>query len=245
MHVTDWLHQEFCGLFDFFLPPACAYCLERHDPPNPDYFCVACLGQILPLEHPRCPRCALPYPADAGTDHHCQTCLGEKQKTFEDVTAVGPYDGLLRDAIHRFKYRGDVNLDRPLGRLMADQLVRSHEKFDLVVPVPLHPARFRQRTFNQADLLARRIVKYLGLQLDNSLLFRARSGPAQQELSSSDRRRNVRHAFSLTHPIECRRVLLVDDVMTTGATVRECARLLRSEGAETVHVAVLARAPLR
>ncbi len=243
--IATWLRQEVCGLLDLLLPPACGLCLTRLDPPDPDAFCPACSENILPLPSPRCPRCALPYHPGAGNDHHCQTCLQESRPVFSGVVAVGPYEGLLREAIHRFKYRNDINLDRPLARMLADRIISANVPVDLVLPVPLHRDRLVQRSYNQSALLAKRIARALGAAYRFDRLARIRQGAPQKEMAARERSENVKKSFALRQPLAGERVLLVDDVMTTGATVRECARTLLAGGAASVHVAVLARASLR
>lgn len=245
MHTMPWLQQATRAMFNLLLPPACALCLKALTPADPDFFCHSCRDQIQPLQKPYCPRCALPYPTETGDGHFCQTCLQEKKAAFSGVTTIGPYQGLLRDAIHRFKYRNDINLDRPLGSLLSRKVEYTIRPVDLVVPVPLHKIKLRQRGYNQSTLLARQIAKQLKWTFVGDLLVRTRPDPPQKELAARDRTKNVKNAFALQRQLADERVLLVDDVMTTGATARECARTLAAAGAASVDVAVLARAPLR
>lgn len=241
--ASIWRHTR--NVFNLLLPPACALCLERLDPPDPDLFCQNCINQIPGLKRNRCPRCALPYPAEEGAGHLCKTCLQEKKHLFTGVTAIGPYSDLLREAIHRFKYRNEINLDRPLATMLGNTLLREEIKSTLLVPVPLHKNKIRQRSYNQAALLATKISRHIGVPVAANLLTREIPGPPQQGLSATARARNIKDAFALHGRIDGEAVLLLDDVMTTGATVRECARTLLAGGADAVHVAVLARAPLR
>jgi ComF family protein len=245
MHIMPWLQQATRDMFNILLPPACALCLEALTPPDPDFFCNSCRDLILPLQKPCCPRCALPYPSATGTGHFCQSCLQEKTIKFNSVTAAGPYEGLLRDAIHRFKYRNDINLDRPLGCLLARKVGNAVHPTSLVIPVPLHESKLRQRGYNQSALLAKQIAKQLKWPLAGDLLVRTRPDPPQKELAARERTKNVKNTFALQRQLAGESILLIDDVMTTGATARECARILRASGATTVDVAVLGRAPLR
>ncbi len=244
MQATAWLKREVHGLFNWLLPPACALCLEPLDPPDPDRFCPTCIAQIPPLDEPRCPICALPYPAAAGGGHRCQSCLQEKRVSFSGVTALGAHQDLLRDAVHRFKYRNDINLDRPLGKMLARALEPSAAKFDLLVPVPLHQSKLRQRGYNQSMLIARQLSRTLQLPMASDLLRRKDSAAVQKEMAARDRAKNVRGIFTCSRPLSQRSILLVDDVMTSGATARECSRTLLAAGAASIHVAVLSRAPL-
>jgi ComF family protein len=146
--------------------------------------------------------------------------------------------------MHRFKYRGTVQLDRPLGTLLAERIEQAENPFrpDLIVPVPLHLSRLQQRGYNQSLLLARQLGKRWQVPVAPRLLVRNRPTPPQQGLSVAIRQQNLRGAFALTTPLQKERVLLIDDVMTTGATVRECAKTLLCGGAAVVEVAVIGRA---
>ena len=148
------------------------------------------------------------------------------------------YEPPVPDWIKRFKFSEDFTLARALSRLLRKHLPPDLS-FDLVVPVPLGRKRLLKRGFNQSALLAR-----LAFGRVDEVLVRTRETPPQSELSGAERRRNVRRAFSVRDEarVFARRVLLIDDVMTTGATVEECARVLRAAGAREVTVAVLARA---
>ena len=237
--------HEVRSLFNYFLPPACALCLEPLLPPDPDSLCQNCTTQIVPIKRSSCPRCALPYPAEYENDHYCQTCLLEKKPLFTGVTSVGHYDGVLRDAIHRFKYRNNINLDRPLATMLADRLDREHVDCDLVLPVPLHRNKLRQRTYNQSALLARQLSRRINTPALLNLLERTKQTPPQQGLSARDRLQNVKGSFALRERLHGESILLVDDVMTTGATARECARTLLKGGAGSIYIAILARAALQ
>lgn len=149
--------------------------------------------------------------------------------------------------MQRYKYNRDVSLAAPLSRLLARHCPVDLDGYDLVVPVPLHVSRLRWRGFNQALLLARRLVRGRRPGVDPFVLERTRPTLPQVELDEVERRRNVAHAFHVRRPaaVQGRRVLLVDDVYTTGSTVKECSHALRRAGAAEVDVLVLARAVLR
>ena len=148
--------------------------------------------------------------------------------------------------MQKFKYGRKVSLGKPLGRLMA----RGCQEFllesgaDLIVPVPLHPKRLRWRGFNQSVLLARQISRACDMPMDPFVLVRHRETPPQTQLTEEERRKNMRGAFSLNpdRPIEDKKILLIDDIYTSGATVNECSRTLRRGGAADVYVLTLARA---
>lgn len=173
---------------------------------------------------------------------------------FERAVAYGIYQGRLRDAIHALKYGGLHPAARGLGRMLAEAIARLAEespKQMLIVPVPLHRSKLSQRGFNQARLLAREALRELGrshpawrLTLAPGTLMRLRETKSQAGLTPRQRRLNVRGAFSVSDPraVAGRHVLLVDDIMTTGATARAAAQALARAGAESVWVATLARA---
>lgn len=239
--LWQFLRRELIGLADLCFPSVCPLC--RHSLQTSAIFCCSCLEAIIPVVSPRCTRCDLPFAAEDGSDHLCQSCLLDPPP-FLWAKSVGLYDETLRRAVQRFKYEGDFNLDRPLAVLMKDALQEPLDAFrpDLLLPVPLYVTRLRQRSYNQALLLARSLGRSRQLPVPSRLLLRIRPTPPQIGLKAAQRRRNLRDAFALNRPLQGERVLLVDDVMTTGATARECSRTLLAGGASEVAVAVLARA---
>jgi ComF family protein len=238
--ILHRVRREFSGLLDLLLPPACPLCGHEQ---RRDGLCPDCLRGFHPIVTPCCPRCFLPYPAEEGTDHLCEACLRE-EPSFAWAQALGVYEETLRKAIQHFKYQGAVNLDRPLGLLLAAALEEKAGRFrpDLLIPVPLHQTRLRERTFNQSLLLARVLGKRWHAPVTARFLARIRATPPQQGLKAQIRRHNMKGAFALRGNVAGKRILLVDDVLTTGATVRECSRVLLEGGAAEVAVAVLGRA---
>ena len=216
------------------------------------YVCPACCDNFRPLGSPLCSQCGTMFQSRAGDDHLCGDCL-EKPRRFRKARAFGVYDQTLMESIHRFKYKGKVQLARPLGTLLlADLLIYwNDDPPDLVAPVPLHARRFRERGFNQAFLLIRdwpRMAAALALQLpdiaiDREVLLRNRWTDSQTGLGRSARRQNIKKAFGVSdeNRVFQKKILLVDDVYTTGATADECAGTLFNAGAEWVDVLTLAR----
>ena len=241
-------------------PPKCLICSAYYDsqqaPAGSDtsypisdltalYFCESCRKELTPIASPFCSRCGLPFDSREGESHTCSECLLEK-RYFRKARAFGVYDGSLMEAIHLLKYRKKSALSRPLSTIARETFFQFWDAggIDLLVSVPLHVKRLRERGFNQAHLLIRRWARQDGIPLDGLTLFRSRWTEPQTTLSRTERRKNIKGAFSLRHPekIRGRKVLLVDDVYTTGATVNECARVLMKAGAEFVDVLTLARA---
>jgi ComF family protein len=226
------------SLLNFLFPPRCAVCREFTGGEAP--ICASCEESWPCLQHPFCVTCAEPFAS--GPDHRCGACLSEPP-AFDRLQAAGLYEGLLLDLVVRLKYRSEERLASFLGRRMADALP-TDGNFDLILPVPLHVSRLRERGFNQSVLLARRVGKWIGVKADLLLLRKDRPTPPQATLHVEERRKNLRGAFRLEDAARVRgkTVLLVDDVATTGATLNEAARVLKKAGAERVEAIVAARA---
>ena len=211
--------------------PVCRGCLDQIEPLAADYFCADCRTPFVnpaPLdENGRCPLCRLGL------------------KGFDAAYSFGAYEGTLRDLIHLLKYDGIRTLAKELGRRLAEAFPRD-EKFDVIVPMPLHWLRLWRRGFNQSALLAGEIARRTGIPAA-PLARRTRSTPPQAGLSNPKRRANVSGAFAVRRgrSVDGLRVLLVDDVMTTGATAGACALALKRAGAKYVALLALARTDRR
>lgn len=199
--------------------------------------CGACEAELPALPEPRCPRCALPSPGGAV----CGACLS-RAPAFDATVAPLAYAFPADVLIHALKFRGELALARLLGALLRREIAtRRSAPPACVVPVPLSAARLRHRGFNQAAEIARALDRRAAPEL--ALLERARDAPPQSELPWSERQRNVRGAFRVTRPLHGASVAVVDDVMTTGATLEEVARALKAAGAARVENWVVARTP--
>ena len=174
----------------------------------------------------------------------CGACR-RREPEFDYARAAARYDGVVREALHALKFRGRRALAAPLGELLIEVATAGAPAGapDLLVPVPLHPRRERERGFNQATLLARRVGRSWGCPVREDVLVRTVATRSQTELDAAARRANVRNVFQARRPalVAGRRVILVDDVLTTGATLSECARCLRAAGAVTVGALTVAR----
>ena len=240
-------------------PPRCLVCnthyvcesstdQSKSDPVSDitvSYFCDACQKGLTPIASPFCLKCGLPFVSQEGEDHNCSECLVET-RYFRKARAYGVYEGDLMEAIHLLKYHKKTSLSQPLSDLARKTFFQfwDRDSIDFFASVPLHVKRLRERGFNQAHLLVRNWAKDEGIPVDGLTLSRSCWTEPQTNLSRSERRRNINGAFSISHPerIKGRKILLVDDVYTTGATVNECARVLMKAGAEFVDVLTLARA---
>jgi ComF family protein len=243
----------FRHVLDFLYPPRCAGCGSLLPIGAGRRICVQCLKQIERLDGPLCGSCGVPMNVvPGGSDGRCTRCM-ETEPNFAQARAVARYtptqaDGKspLSSIIRRHKYGLDQSLGGALAECLGDELPLSGENYDVVVAVPLHHQRLRWRGFNQAALLAREVARRLNCRFEPGVLVRVRPASLPQtEQDRAERKRNVRGAFVVRRPalITARRVLLVDDVMTTGATADECARALLQGGALGVDVFTLARTP--
>ncbi len=231
------------GLADLVFPPRCLTCdaiLEN----NP-FFCSVCSAKTSFIQPPLCPRCGIPFESTEGDSHLCGDCLTSKP-TFSVARAVGRYENTLLEAIHRFKYDRKIYTGEVLGKLMAEFAYPAFNisDYSLIMPVPLHAGRLRERGFNQAVILAKEISKKYHLPLDFLSLTRHIYTEPQINLGKKDREANVKGVFSVADHgrITGQRIILVDDVFTSGSTVRECARILMKNKAESVAILTLARA---
>jgi ComF family protein len=217
--------------------------------------CQECLDAMRRIAGGVCAICGerlfSPYAlAEAGCEPRCGLCR-RIEPAFARAAAYGSYEGGLRELIHLLKYGGVRPAANVLGRMLAEAITTLVHEFPadcvVVVPVPLHRTKLRQRGFNQAELIARVAMKLIPdrdrFRLCAGALERKRETASQTGLTSHQRRENLRGAFAVAQPeaVKAREVLMVDDVYTTGATVSECARVLRRAGASKVWVATVAR----
>lgn len=220
------------------LPPRCLLCgAQGHDGID---LCADCAAE-LPRNHHCCARCALPLPTSAALCGQCQ----RHPPTWDAAWAPFRYGWPLDRLESRYKFGAALAAGRALGALWQREPL-TVEQPALIVPVPLHRTRLRRRGYNQALELARPLAKALGVPCRHDVLRRVRATDAQTELDAVTRRRNVRAAFAVREGIVLpSHVAVLDDVMTTGATLAECARVLKHAGVQRVDVWALARAPSR
>lgn len=246
--------QWLTAALDLVLPPFCPVCAERLGPARRDPLCGGCWEGLERITAPGCALCGLPFVGFAGeassavaTDRGrgiCGACRRHRP-AFAYARAAAHYGDHARETLHAFKFGGRRALAAPLGDLLAELgPALPLPAVDVIVPVPLHPRRERERGFNQSWLLARRVAAAWRITARADVLTRRVATPPQTALGAEARRLNVGGAFRVRRPelVAGRHVLLVDDIMTTGATAGACARTLREAGAAIVGVVTVARA---
>jgi len=217
-------------------PPVCQVCDTERVSAGQGYVCDDCRKLVRLIEPPFCKRCGLPFEGDLTTPFECSNCRDMKLHFSSARSAVAAGEVIL-DIIHRYKYQ--------LAELLVQQAAPelASEKWDLIVPVPLHPAKEREREFNQAVHLAGHLALATGLPVNKDLVRRVVPTSTQTLLSREKRIANVRRAFAMNNGCRLKgeRIVLVDDVLTTGSTTSACARVLRKAGAAEVCVWTVAR----
>ena len=241
------VEKIFSALFSLVLPDECRVCGDPLKKVSRIPVCPKCLAAPEPLAAEyMCAACRAPFTSPWPLDEHglCGLCR-RGAHGFDAAYSYGFYEGTLRELIHLFKYGKVHTLAAPLGRLLALAYPRD-QRFDVIVPVPMHWRRRWDRGFNQAELLAEVLGKRIGVPVCRAAR-RRRATPPQAGLTGARRRENVTRAFSVrkAEAVQGRRVLLVDDVLTTGATVSACALALKRAGAKHVAVITVARADRR
>lgn len=218
-------------------PPTCLLCTQPgHGGLD---LCLACQDS-LPFNREACPICGIPIPARREKGR-CGRC-SKKQPPFDSTFALFTYDEPVRYLIRSLKYNANYPVGRLLGSLMAQALLSHPNRPQLIIPVPLHPIRFRERGFNQAIEIARPISKTLGIPIALDQCVRTKETQVQSGLPARQRTKNIKHAFNIRQPIEASHVAILDDVVTTGATVTELAKTLHSEGINQIDIWACARA---
>jgi len=240
--ATRWIDRALDAVF----PASCVLCDNLLPPENHSGICDDCRDGLIPIHPPFCRVCGTPF-QEGETSRACLDCQRNPPR-FDMLRVPYGYGGPLRDALLKFKFRRVTRYARPLAGLLlsAAGLGIDWRDYDLAVPVPLHPARLRERGFNQALLLGRRALSGTGLRFRYDVLERIKPTAPQVGLSPPKRRENVRGAFKVRDKKEVagKRILLIDDVVTTGATMSACAKALKRAGASGVDAAAVAR-PLR
>lgn len=228
----------------FIYPNVCQLCQKQRAISTEGFVCSQCWETVRFIKPPFCKRCGLPFQGSLTTEFECANC-GEMKLHFRSARSAVIAKGTVLDVIHRYKYKRAMWFEP----FLADLLIREalpeleKEKWDCIVPVPLHPAKKHQREFNQAERLATFLSAAAGIPMDTTLLKRVSATATQTKLSREKRAENMKNAFVMRdhRKLDGERVLLFDDVFTTGATTNACARALMTAGAGEVGVWTVAR----
>lgn len=245
---TKWAE----ALLSFFYPEVCQRCEKEPALPREGYIGTECRKQIRFTKSPYCERCGQPFEGEIATIFECSNCRSAKVH-FSYARSVAAARDVVNDlvfeVIRRYKYRRALWFEPFLAELLVTAAVPQlqQEKWDIVVPVPLHPRRRRQREFNQSENLAGYLAKALDLPLKAGVVRRIKDTESQTHLSREERAANVHGAFEVqdSKPLQKARVILIDDVLTTGATTNACAGVIRKAGAAEVCVWTVTRGILK
>lgn len=229
---------------DLIYPRHCLACGIWLGYAREGYVCADCEAKVKRIGAERCGKCGMPAGPYTKPQNECAHCRGAELR-FRRATAPCRYEGVMRELVHAFKYRKAAFLARSFADLMISDLAAggTANRVTLVAPVPLHWRKRASRGYNQAELLAEKVAAHYELPLASRCLVRVRDTPTQTALSRAERQDNLRGAFAAqeSQRVKGQTVLLCDDVMTTGATASECARVLLAAGAKAVYVSVAAR----
>lgn len=226
-------------------PSFCEICQTFLERPGEKVICRSCQEKIKPWASSYC-LCCGQFFEGAGGPHLCRACL-ERTPPFVKHRSCARYEGIVKDVILLYKYRGFEILGQYLGDFIGRTLGLEEDLWsgvEAIIPVPLHPAKEKKRGFNQARVLAQRLSKIMNVKLIEKRLVKIKNTPPQTFLEADERARNVSGAFKLKKPEELKSmiVLLVDDVYTTGSTLRECSLVLKKAGVKEVRAVTVAQA---
>lgn len=242
----SWLEAS----LSFLYPEVCQFCSRERATVSEGFIGAKCRQHAMFIQAPFCSRCGLPFDGEITTAFECSNCK-EMELHFVHARSAVAAQGMVLDLIHRYKYQRALWLEPFLAGLLIQQAAPAlrAEKWDWIVPVPLHPLKESEREFNQAERLTQRLSTATGLPARNNLLRRVTATRTQTQLSRSERASNVQRAFAFDKKngaaLKGKRAVLVDDVLTTGATTSACAKVLRAHGASEVCVWTVARGLLK
>jgi len=241
--VNSIIKTSLDAVAGFFYPENCQLCLNARATPDEGFVCSRCWQGVRFVVAPFCERCGLPFQGDITTKFECGNCR-EMELHFESARAAVVANGVVLEAIHRYKYNQAVWFEPFLADLLCRPAVPALlGGWDVIVPVPLHPLKEREREFNQAERLASRLSRATGIPLNARLVERRAFTRTQTLLTRAERAANMRAAFAIRRGVKLNgeRIVLVDDVLTTGATTSACAKALLAAGAGKVCVWTVAR----
>ena len=235
------MHTYIEALHDLLFPPQCLCCEQRLETSRPPLVCSSCRAGLRFLSSPLCSTCGIPF--TTGVDHLCGLCL-QKSYFFDYARSALFYQSPVSNLLLALKFSNAISTVATLKKMAEESGALSHFSVpDIIIPVPLHVGRLRERGFNQALMLARHCFPQWRKSIHSNLLVRSRATAPQSSLSGSQRRQNLKGCFQLSRAglLTGKRILLVDDVFTTGSTINECSRVLHREKPQRIEVFTVAR----
>jgi ComF family protein len=243
--MRRFLERYFAAAIELLYPRNCQLCFQAIENTSAiGYVCADCLRSVHPIRAPFCQKCGLPFRGEITVTFECGNCR-DKNYAFDRAIAAVTTQGIVRECVHRFKYARH----EWFGNILAHYLIEAGlqhfdwDSVDAIVPVPLHPRKLREREFNQAEFLGNKLSRAFQKPLFTNNLCRIRDTQTQTRLDLQGRAENMRGAFAVKQPdaFTGKRLILVDDVFTTGATTNECANILFKAGAANVSILTVAR----
>lgn len=222
---------------DLLLPPHCVHCRS-----DESWFCQRCRQKISFIDHPICERCGTLVATDTPKD--CHQCQNNRLQHITGIRSAAFFeDNPIRSAIHELKYRNHKAIAHELGKILTNSYRQYNLTADIIIPVPLHRSRLKQRGYNQSEMLAKPLGKALDLPVNTKALSRVRKTKSQMKLSAAERHENVVDAFSCSDTkLAGQEILLIDDVCTTGSTLDACAAALKQNKVFSVWGLTIAKA---
>jgi len=244
-HKLQWLKTLLAKVSGLIYPDICQICENEKATSEESYVCRSCRSKIKYIEPPFCEQCGKPYEGYITTSFICSDCRSSKIY-FSQARSVAVYDDVIKKAIHLYKYKSALWIEPILAEMLIESIKTDSDwsERDAIIPVPLHFVKRNERGFNQSERLSTRISKATGIPLNTKLLKRVKYTETQTTLDRSRRSENVKNAFDVKDKsgwLKGKKLILIDDVLTTGATVNECERVLRKAGAIDVAVWTVAR----
>ena len=238
--IRSWANAGLALIY----PEVCQICQEHRAPIEDGLVCVNCRSQVQFIQPPFCDRCGLPFQGAITTTFECTNCR-ELDLHFTSARSAVVLKTVVSEAMHAYKYHRAMWFERFLAGLLLQKAIPTlrQQTWDVIVPVPLHATKLREREFNQAARLAKHLGKAINLPVNERILQRVTVTQTQTKLSRADRAKNVRGAFAVRKDIrlDSKKIIVFDDMFTTGATTSDCARALRNAGAAEVCVWTVAR----
>lgn len=242
--MASTLNQLAESALSWIYPPVCQLCGENRSTPADGYVCASCWRKVRFIREPFCERCGLPFEGEITSAFECTNCR-EMKLHFVSARSAVSATGITLQVIHRFKYQRAVWFEPFLADLLLREALPALREgnWNVLVPVPLHPVKQREREFNQAAIVGRHLARALGIPMNEKLVRRVEPTRTQTQLTRTQREENVRRAFEAVSgaKLSGERVVIVDDVFTTGATTNAVAAILRKLGAGEVCVWTVAR----